>query len=191
MVLAGRCATLGLMHPWHDLETFTDDKQLDFHAVIEISRGSKVKYELDKPTGLLRVDRVLYSSVVYPANYGFIPQTYCDDGDPLDVLVLCSEPVLPLTIMRAKAIGVMRMKDEGEGDDKVIAVHVDDPSFSAYRDINQLPTHVGKEIQRFFEEYKSLEDKQVEVDEMLGAVEADRILRASVKLYAQNRDTLR
>ena len=119
-------------HPWHDLPNNPDTAHEWFNVVIEIPRGSKVKYELDKPTGLLRVDRVLYSSVIYPANYGFIPRSYCEDKDPLDVLVLGYEPVVPMCIMQARAIGLMHMLDEGEGDDKIIAVHVNDPSFNEY-----------------------------------------------------------
>ena len=134
-----------MAHPWHDLPNNPDTADAWFNVVIEIPRGSKVKYELDKPTGLLRVDRVLYSSVIYPANYGFVPRSYCDDGDPLDVLVLGHEPVVPMCIMQARAIGLMRMEDEGEGDDKIIAVHVNDPSFNEYTDIGQLPQHIFHE----------------------------------------------
>src|SRR6184192_848491 len=128
----------GSMHPWHDVE-LGDAIESGFRAIIEIPKGSKVKYELDKRTGLLWLDRVLYSAVHYPANYGFLPQTYCDDGDPLDVLVLGQEPVLPLCILRARAIGVMTMRDEKGQDDKIVAVHVDDPEYAHYTDIAELP----------------------------------------------------
>ncbi|MFT6377875.1 MAG: inorganic pyrophosphatase, partial [bacterium] len=144
------------IHPWHDLPNNPDTADEMFNCVIEIPRGSKVKYEMDKPTGMLRVDRVLYSSMVYPANYGFIPRSYCDDGDPLDVLVLGQEPVAPMCIMRARAIGVMHMLDEGKGDDKIIAVHVDDPAVNTYQDICELPPHLAREISSFFESYKVL-----------------------------------
>ena len=179
------------MHPWHDIPALVDHDVTLFNAVIEIPKGSKVKYELDKPTGGLRVDRILYSSVVYPANYGFIPRTYCDDNDPLDALVLCSEPVLPLAIMEARAIGVMRMQDEGEGDDKIVAVHAQDPSFAHYRDISELPSHVALEIRRFFQDYKALEHKEVVVDEIMGARDAERILQDAIDLYGQKVDELR
>lgn len=137
-------------HPWHDLEIGSDAPHL-LNAVIEIPRGSKVKYELDKKSGLLYVDRVLYSSVVYPHNYGFIPRTYCPDHDPLDVLVLMQEPVVPFSFLRCRPIGVMQMVDQGEQDDKIIAVHADDPEFKDFEDISQLPQHRLAEIRRFFE----------------------------------------
>lgn len=178
-------------HPWHDLPNNPDTAHEWFNVVIEIPRGSGVKYELDKPTGLLRVDRMLYSSVIYPANYGFIPRSYCDDGDPLDVLVLGDEPVVPLAIMQARAIGLMHMTDEGEGDDKVIAVHVHDPSFNEYTDINQLPKHLFKQIDRFFRDYKTLEDKTVEVDDFKGSVEALEAVIDSFKLYRREENRLR
>lgn len=147
------------MHPWHDVPTrLDDDDPMTFAALIEISKGSKVKYELDKKTGLLRVDRILHSSVIYPANYGFVPRTYCDDGDPLDVLVLNSEPVQPLSMLRARAIGVMRMLDDGKEDDKLIAVHVDDPAFCDYQSHEQLPRHIEREIRRFFQRLVVLEE---------------------------------
>ncbi|MBL8788810.1 MAG: inorganic diphosphatase [Deltaproteobacteria bacterium] len=179
------------MHPWHDLPNNPDTAAVSFNAVIEIPKGSRVKYELDKPTGLLRVDRILYSSVIYPANYGFIPRSYCDDGDPLDVLVLGNEPVVPLAIMRARAIGVMRMVDQGQGDDKIVAVHINDPAFSDYTDISELPGHVAKEMRRFFEDYKSLEGKHVEVAQMEGAVRAQEILREALELYRKDESKLR
>src|SRR5437764_14513027 len=136
------------MHPWHD--TYVDDSVIAnaFPVVIEIPKGSTNKYELDKETGLLRLDRVLYSAVHYPADYGFIPRTYCDDGDPLDVLVLGQEPVFPLTIVEARAVGVMRMRDDKGIDDKIIAVNVRDPAVAEYHDRTQLPAHVMREIQR-------------------------------------------
>lgn len=179
------------MHPWHDLPAYADPAQASFHVVIEISKGSKVKYELDKHSGLLRVDRILYSSVVYPANYGFIPQTYCDDGDPLDALVLNTEPVEPLSIVRARAIGVMRMEDTGHTDDKLIAVHIDDPEVADYTDLAQLPRHISRQVRHFFEEYKVLEHKQVVVEDFLGPAAANEILRAAVELYAREAARLR
>ena len=152
-------------------------------AIIEIPKGSKNKYELDKESGLLIVDRVLFSSVHYPANYGFIPQTYCDDQDPLDILVLGQEAVYPLTLMRAKPIGVMQMIDMDEEDDKIIAVHADDPEFADYSDIHQLPKHKMKELQRFFEDYKMLEQKAVRVERFLGREPASKIILQAIHLY--------
>jgi inorganic pyrophosphatase len=149
--------------------------------------GSKNKYELDKNTGLLRLDRVLFSAVHYPANYGFIPLTFCDDGDPLDALVLGQEPVHPLTIVDARAIGVMQMRDEKGLDDKIVAVSIRDPAFADYVDKDQLPQHMLREIRRFFEDYKALEQKQVVVEDMLGPADALRVLRESLTVYRQLR----
>jgi inorganic pyrophosphatase len=180
-----------MSHPWHDLPNNPDTAHEWFNAVVEIPKGSKVKYELDKPTGLLRVDRMLYSSVVYPANYGFIPRSYCGDGDPLDVLILCQEPVAPLTIMRVRAIGVMAMADEGDEDTKVIAVHVDDPAFSDYNDISEVPKHAFVEIQRFFKDYKVLEHKTVVVEGFQGQEAALKAVIESLALYRTEEQNLR
>ncbi|KAH9614792.1 hypothetical protein KSS87_012526 [Heliosperma pusillum] len=138
-------------HPWHDLEIGPGAPTI-FNCVVEISKGSKVKYELDKTTGLIKVDRVLYSSVVYPHNYGFIPRTLCEDSDPMDVLVLMQEPILPGSFLRARAIGLMPMIDQGEKDDKIIAVCADDPEFRHYTELSELPPHRLAEIRRFFED---------------------------------------
>lgn len=172
------------MHPWHDIPC---DEPIDegFSALIEIPKGSKVKYELDKETGILRVDRILFSAVHYPANYGFIPRTYCDDGDALDILVLCQEPVEPLCIMRARAIGLMQMRDEKGLDDKIVAVHLDDPAYSHYSHIREVPQHTLLELRRFFEDYKTLEKKAVEVDELQGPYEACKTIRAAMVAYNQ------
>jgi inorganic pyrophosphatase len=175
------------MHPWHDCSFDEYAVERAFPVVIEVPKGSKNKYELDKETGLLRLDRVLFSAVHYPANYGFIPRTYCDDGDPLDVLVLGQEPVHPLTLVEARAIGVMRMRDEKGIDDKIVAVSVRDPAFTDYSDKSQLPAHVLREIRRFFEDYKTLEQKQVVVEDMLGPADAIRIIREALDLYKQLR----
>ena len=175
------------MHPWHD--SYIDDTLIatEFPVVIEIPKGSKNKYELDKETGLLRLDRVLYSAVYYPADYGFIPRTYCDDGDPLDVLVLAQEPVYPLTIVEARAIGVMRMRDEKGSDDKIVAVSVNDPAFADYTDKDQLPAHILREVQRFFQDYKVLEHKKVVIEDLLGPAEAVGIIREALELYRKLR----
>ncbi|HZZ84650.1 MAG TPA: inorganic diphosphatase [Anaeromyxobacteraceae bacterium] len=176
-------------HPWHDVELprYIEDP---IPAVIEIARGSKVKFELDKTSGLLKVDRILFSAVHYPANYGFVPRTYCDDGDPLDILVFCQEPIAGLAIMRAKVIGVMRMRDDKGEDDKLVAVHADDPEYADYSDVSELPAHRMRELKRFFEDYKALENKRVLVREPQGRKEALKVLRAAIRLYDTERDRL-
>jgi inorganic pyrophosphatase len=175
------------MHPWHD--TYIDETQIGsaFPVIVEIPKGSTNKYELDKETGLLRLDRVLYSSVHYPADYGFIPRTYCDDGDPLDALVLGQEPVFPLTIVQARAVGVMRMRDEKGVDDKIVAVSVRDPWFADYTSKEQLPAHVLRQLRRFFEDYKILEHKQVVVEDLLGVDDALAVIRDALDMYRQLR----
>jgi inorganic pyrophosphatase len=171
-----------MKNPWHEISYGNDAPEM-VTAIIEIPKGSKNKYELDKDSGLLKVDRVLFSSVHYPANYGFIPQTYCDDLDPLDILVLGQEAVYPLTLMRAKTIGVMQMIDMDEEDDKIIAVHADDPEYADYEDVHQLPKHKMRELQRFFEDYKLLEHKAVRVERFLGREPACEIIRQAIGLY--------
>jgi inorganic pyrophosphatase len=175
------------MHPWHDL--YVDDHTIAsaFPVVIEVPMGSKNKYELDKESGLIRLDRVLHSAVYYPANYGFIPRTFCEDGDPLDALVLGQEPAHPLTIVDARAIGVMRMRDEKGLDDKIIAVNVKDPAVVDYTTHTQLPAHTMREIKRFFEDYKQLEHKEVVVEDFMGPADAVRILEAALDMYRRLR----
>ena len=172
------------MNIWHDM----DPKQItptDFSAVIEISKGSRCKYELDKHTGLLRLDRVLYTSTHYPASYGFIPRTFADDGDPLDVLVLCNEPIQPLTLVRVYPIGVMRMLDDGHIDDKIIAVPFTDPNYNNYHDIDELPAHIFDEIMHFFKVYKQLENKQTDIKELYNREEAEKIVREAIDGYIE------
>ncbi|KAL3623033.1 Soluble inorganic pyrophosphatase 4 [Castilleja foliolosa] len=169
-------------HPWHDVDIGPGAPKI-FNCVVEISKGGKVKYELDKKSGLIKVDRVLYSSVVYPHNYGFIPRTICEDGDPMDVLVIMQEPVLPGCFLRAKAIGLMPMIDQGEKDDKIIAVCADDPEYRNYTDISDLPPHRMAEIRRFFEDYKKNENKEVAVDDFLPATKAYEAIQLSIDLY--------
>lgn len=163
------------MHPLHDI-ALPDRLDDYFPAVIEISRGSKLKYEIDKRTGMLMLDRVLYSSVHYPANYGFIPQTHAGDGDALDVLLLMQEPLHPLTIARARAIGGFRMRDDKGIDDKIVAVAIDDPSVAHYNEVSELPPHVTLEVQRFFQDYKILEGKMSEVDELFDRARALKVI---------------
>jgi inorganic pyrophosphatase len=175
-----------MLHPWHDV-TPGEHLPLEFNALIEIPMGSSVKYELDKRTGLLRLDRVLYSAVYYPANYGFIPQTYAEDDDPLDVLVLCQEAVAPMTLVTARAIGLMTMVDAGKKDHKILAVAVGDPEFNSFRDASELPAHRLMMLRRFFQDYKLLEGKSVEVDEILSADTARPVIEDSLQRYSAHR----
>jgi inorganic pyrophosphatase len=170
------------MHPLHDIEVPQALEEW-FPTVIEIPQGSKAKYEIDKKTGFLMLDRVLYSAVHYPANYGFIPRTHGGDGDPLDVLVLMQESVHPLTIVRARAIGGFLMVDEKGIDDKIVAVAVDDPAFSDYRSADQLPPHVMAELRRFFKDYKILEGKTPEVDDLYDVKRALEVIRETRDEY--------
>lgn len=170
------------MNPWHDVK-IGENIPNEVTAIIEVPKGSKNKYELDKDSGLIKVDRVLFSAVHYPANYGFIPQTYCEDNDPLDILVLGQEPVYPMSLMTAIPIGVMKMVDGGESDDKIIAVHAHDPEYCDYKSIKELPSHRMAEVRRFFEDYKKLEKKEVLVKEFLDVTDARRIILDSVQLY--------
>ncbi|MBQ8345475.1 MAG: inorganic diphosphatase [Clostridia bacterium] len=170
------------MNIWQDIDP-KDICPNDFSAVIEISKGSSCKYELDKYTGLLRLDRVLYTSTHYPANYGFIPRTFADDGDPLDVLVLCQEQIMPMTLVRVFPIGVMRMIDGGALDDKIIAIPYSDPTYNNIQSIDELPSHIFDEIMHFFSVYKQLENKQTAVKELFGAEEARQIIGECIEAY--------
>jgi inorganic pyrophosphatase len=175
-----------MIHPWHDV-TPGEHLPSEFNSLVEIPMGSSVKYELDKKTGLLRLDRVLYSAVFYPANYGFIPQTFAEDDDPLDVLVLCQEPLWPLTLVSARAIGLMTMIDGGKRDHKILAVAIHDPEFNNFREASELPPHRLMMLRRFFQDYKQLEGKSVEVDEFQPAATALPVIEESLQRYSQER----
>ena len=177
-------------NPWHHVDPRTEHEDV-VRAVIEIPKGCRAKYELDKDSGMLILDRVLYSSMYYPANYGFIPKTYCEDNDPLDILVLCTENVQSMCLLEAKVIGVMRMLDQGEADDKLIAVADGDPAVRQYNDLNELPTHLLYEMRSFFEDYKKLENKEVKVEEFQNKEVAVQILKEALELYQVNKKELR
>ena len=175
-----------MIHPWHDV-TPGEDMPQEFSTIVEIPFGSSVKYELDKVSGLIKLDRVLYSAVYYPANYGFIPQTLAEDDDPLDVLVLCQETVVPLTLIHARTIGLMTMIDAGKKDHKIIAVATEDPEFNSYREAGEMPGHRLTMLRRFFQDYKQLEGKAVEVDEIQPAKEAFPIIEDALARYSRQR----
>ena len=170
------------MNIWHDIAPERINKD-DFIAVVEISKGGRNKYELDKQTGMLRLDRVLYTSTHYPANYGFIPRTYAGDNDPLDVLVLCEEDIIPLALVEVYTIGVLKMIDGDENDEKIIAVAKKDPFLNMYKDISEIPPHISAEIMHFFEVYKQLEKKQTAVEELCGREEAERVIEEAIENY--------
>ena len=175
------------MNIWHDIspKRITPD---DFMVVIEIEKGSKCKYELDKETGVLMLDRILYTATHYPANYGFIPRTFADDGDPLDVLVLCSQELNPMTTVRCYPIGLITMMDNGHYDDKIIAIPFSDPSYNEYTDISQIPKHIFDEMSHFFKVYKELEGKETatEVNDASSAEDAKRIIEKAINGYIEN-----
>ena len=170
------------MNIWHDI---AEDriKSGDFIALIEISKGSKVKYEMDKETGALMMDRILYTSTHYPANYGFIPRTFASDGDPLDVLVLCSEELVPMALVRCYPIGIIIMEDQGYNDEKVIAIPYDDPTYNNYSEISELPRHIFEEMVHFFSVYKTLEGKETALEKISGHFEAERVINKSIDSY--------
>ncbi|WP_207896686.1 inorganic diphosphatase [Flaviaesturariibacter flavus] len=174
--------TLQVLHPWHGATT-GDDAPRNVNALIEIPQGSRTKYEIDKETGLLRLDRVIYSSFHYPVNYGFIPRTLGLDGDPLDILVLCSQSIQALCLVEATVIGNMQMIDNGEEDDKIIAIATNDPSVSHMRDIEDLPKHFFNELRNYFEQYKVLENKQVIIDAFQPRETAYKIVEDAIALY--------
>ncbi|HYE25533.1 MAG TPA: inorganic diphosphatase [Clostridia bacterium] len=175
-----------MIHAWHDISP-GEHIPTEFDAVIEIPFGSSVKYELDKQSGLIRLDRILYSAVYYPANYGFIPQTLAEDDDPLDVLVFCQEPVVPLTIIHARTVGLMTMVDSGKKDHKVIAVATKDPEFNSYNEAAEMPPHRLMMLRRFFQDYKLLEGKAVEVEEVQPAATAYPVIEDALARYSQQR----
>ena len=170
------------MNPWHDIPSERINKD-HFECVIEITAQSKNKYELDKETGLIRLDRILYTSTHYPANYGFIPKTYAEDNDPLDVLVLCSQPLNPLTLVECYPIGIIKMVDDGFNDEKIIAVAVNDPVYNSYKDVKDLPSHVEDEIRHFFQVYKMLEYKETIIEETGDRQEAEKVIQKSINRY--------
>ncbi len=172
------------MNIWHDIDSSRITPE-DFIAVIEIPKGSKKKYELDKQSGLMKLDRILHTSTHYPANYGFIPRTYADDLDPLDVLVLCSEPIDPLTLVRCYPIGVITMLDNGNNDEKIIAIPFEDPTYNTYKDISELPKHIFEEMCHFFTVYKTLENKETVVDEVKGVDEAIKVITYTIANYKE------
>ncbi len=174
--------TTTVLHPWHGVN-YGDKAPRIVNAIIEIPQGSRAKYEIDKPTGLLKLDRVIYSSFYYPTNYGFIPQTYGDDKDPLDILVISSLSIQPLCLVEAKVIGVMQMIDGGDADDKIIAVANNDPSINYINNIEELPKHFFSEMRHFFEEYKTLENKSVKVEDFGDKTQAIHIIEEAIKLY--------
>lgn len=169
---------------WHDINV-QRITPTDFISVIEIPKGSKKKYELDKETGFIILDRILHTSTHYPANYGFIPRTYGDDGDPLDVLLLCSESLAPLTLVRSYPIGVISMLDNGKNDEKIIAIPFNDPTYNTYSDISELPVHIFDEMEHFFSVYKALENKTTAVNEKGGREEAIEVIKNCLDNYIQ------
>lgn len=169
---------------WHDISPKRINAD-DFICVVEISKGSKKKYELDKETGYLMLDRILYTSTHYPANYGFIPRTYGDDNDPLDVLLLCSEQIEPMTLVRAYPIGVITMIDNGKNDEKIIAIPFNDPNYNMYKDISELPNHVFAEMSHFFSVYKSLENKETAVNEVKGKEDSIKVVSDAIENYIE------
>lgn len=169
-------------NPWHDV-SYGENAPDVVNGIIEIPKGSRAKYELDKDSGMIKLDRVLYSSVYYPANYGFIPKTYCDDNDPLDILIICQIDIIPMCLVEAKVIGVMRMIDGGEADDKIIAVAAGDPSVNHINDISELPQHFISEMRSFFEDYKKLENKTVSVEEFQDNAVAKEIVKIAIQDY--------
>ena len=175
---------MNILHPWHGV-TYGDKAPRFVNAVIEIPQGSRAKYEIDKPSGLLKLDRVIYSSFYYPSNYGFIPQTYGEDKDPLDILVLSSLSIQPLCIVEARVIGVMQMVDGGDADDKIISVAANDPSINYINNIEELPKHFFSELRHFFEEYKRLENKTVVVEDFGDKSKALQIVEDGIKLYRE------
>ncbi|MGN6492128.1 MAG: inorganic diphosphatase [Agriterribacter sp.] len=176
---------LTVLHPWHGLDPGENAPRI-VNAIIEIPQGSRQKYEIDKPSGLLKLDRVIYSSFYYPVNYGFIPQTYGDDKDPLDVLVISSMSIQPLCLVQAKVIGVMQMIDSGAADDNIIAVANNDPGVNYINNIEEMPKHFFSELRQFFEEYKKLENKTVSVNEFQDKATALKIIEEAIRFYKEN-----
>lgn len=176
--------TINVLHPWHGAG-YGDNAPATVNALVEIPQGSRTKYEIDKTTGLLKVDRIIYSSFHYPVNYGFIPQTLGLDGDPLDILILCSQSIQPLCLVEATVIGNMQMIDSGEEDDKIIAVASKDPSVNHIADIDELPKHFFNELKNYFEQYKVLENKQVQIDNFQNKQEAYKIINDAIALYKE------
>lgn len=179
-----------MAHPWHDIEVNPEEIGEALPVVIEIPEGSKNKYELDKASGLLKLDRVLYSSVRYPANYGLVPQSFCDDGDPLDAVVLGQAAVAPLTLMYVRPVGVMHMRDQGKLDDKILAVSTYDPVVAHIHELEDVPAHLLSEIRRFFLDYKVLEEKEVLVEPFAGRAEALAVIRTALEDYQRLRTEL-